>query len=75
MNAAEFNTETKKLNERALKDGVFAGKMSAAEMVGIIELMKNQIANIINAQAVANAQKPQPLILPQPNGFKAPPRG
>lgn len=70
MNAAAFNTEHAKLMNRALREGCFTGKMSPAELLGIVELGKQQAAAAILTPAQAATAKP--IILTPPPGLKLP---
>lgn len=75
MNAAELNTELNKLCARALREGVFPGKISPAEFIGILEMVKMQgNAQIMHALAVKQSQQ-QPIIMPPLNGHLPPPPG
>lgn len=73
MNAGEFNTEIAKLVNRGLTEGVFKGKMTTAEMIGVLEITKNGTLQTIQNVVAAQAQKP-PLIHLPPNGNRIPPQ-
>jgi len=61
MNNAEFNTELVKLVNRAMKEGLAAGKMDPAQLVGSLDFQKAEI--IRHFQDIARAAQ-QPQIIP-----------
>lgn len=62
MNNAEFNTELGKLVNRAMKEGIAAGKMDPTQLVGSLDFQKAEI--IRHFQDCARAAQQNPQIIP-----------
>jgi hypothetical protein len=66
MNAAEFNTELGKLVNRAMKEGIAAGKMDPLQLVGSLEFQGGEIMR--HFQDAARAAQQPALYLPRRPG-------
>lgn len=66
MNNAEFNTELGKLVNRAMKEGIAAGKMDPTQLVGSLDFQKAEIIrHFQDCARMAEMQKGPLLHLPK----------
>ena len=66
MNASEFNTELGKLVNRAMKEGIAAGKMDPLQLVGSLDFQSGEIMR--HFQDAARAAQQPLLHLPRRPG-------
>ena len=76
MNVAEFSTELGKLINRAVNEGVTQNKMGMDNLVGILEMQKQDVIRWTQdmARAAAAKAQAQSIVLPGDRRF-APPNG